>query len=84
MAMASPDSGEPIHFDCVIQSIAEKEELGPREKICYLGQGTFGIIQLKSESSNRDFTIRKRIPFEKRDAVIEWRKQMRENLDTGR
>lgn len=84
MAMASPETGEPLHFDCVIQSIAEAENLGAREKICYLGQGTFGIIKFKSGSSSRDFVIRKRIPFEKRDVVVEWRKHMRENLETGR
>jgi len=84
MAMAEPSTGEPLHFDCVIQSIAESENLGAREKICYLGQGTFGIIKFKSGSSSRDFVIKKRIPFENRDTVVEWRSHMRDNLETGR
>lgn len=83
MALASPEN-EPIHFDCAIQEVAEAENLGAREKICYLGQGTFGIIKFKSSSSNRDFEIRKRIPYEKAEQSVDWRKQMREKLDFGR
>lgn len=83
MALASAEN-EPIHFDCAIQQVAESENLGAREKICYLGQGTFGIIKFNSSSSNRDFVIRKRIPYEKAEQSVEWRKQMREKLDFGR
>ena len=84
MALSTPDTGEPIHFDCAIQKIAEQEKLDPREKICYLGQGSFGIIKFKSGSSNRDFIIKKRIPYEKGDTEVQWRKQMREHLESGR
>jgi len=83
MALATPEN-EPIHFDCAIQEVAEAENLGAREKICYLGQGSFGIIKFKSGSSNRDFSIRKRIPYEKAEQSVSWRKEMREKLDFGR
>ena len=83
MALASPEN-DPIHFDCAIQEVAEAENLGAREKICYLGQGTFGIIKFKSSSSNKDFIIKKRIPYEKAEQAVDWRKQMREKLDFGR
>jgi len=83
MALASPENGEPIHFDCVISKIAETEVLGAREKICYLGQGSFGIIKFKSGSTNRAFIIKKRIPYESGDKPAQWRKKMREQLESA-
>jgi hypothetical protein len=83
MALASPENGEPVHFDCVITKLAESEELGPGEKICYLGQGSFGIIKFKSGSNSRDFLIKKRIPYESGDKQAQWRKKMREQLESA-
>jgi hypothetical protein len=80
MALASPDTGEPIHFDCAIQEVADREELGAREKICYLGQGNFGIIRYRSGSTDKDFEIRKRIAYESLEKEEEWRKNMRDKV----
>jgi len=80
IALTNPENGEPIHFDCALQSIGEKEKLGEREKICYLGQGSFGIIQY-SNASNRSFVVKKRIPYERNENTVSWRKTMRYNLD---
>lgn len=80
MALASPESGEPIHFDCAIQQVAEREELEAKEKICYLGQGSFGIIKYKSGSSEKDFVVRKRISYENLEKEAEWRKHMRDKV----
>jgi hypothetical protein len=80
MALASPDNGEPIHFDCAIQEVADREELGAREKICYLGQGNFGIIRYRSGSTDKDFEIRKRIAYESLEKEVEWRKNMRDKV----
>ena len=82
MALVSPENGEPIHFDCVIEKLGENENLAQLEKICYLGQGTFGIIKFKSGSSNRDFIIKKRIPYESKEKTAQWRKKMREQLES--
>ena len=80
MAMASPENGEPIHFDCAIQEVADREELGAREKICYLGQGSFGIIKYSSGSTEKNFEVRKRIPYENKEKEAEWRKHMRDKV----
>ncbi len=79
-ALATPESGEPIHFDCAIEEVADGEELEAGEKICYLGQGNFGIIQYKSGSSDREFKIRKKIAYESLEKEADWRKNMRDSL----
>ena len=79
MALASPEN-EPIHFDCAIQEVAEAENLGAREKICYLGQGSFGIIKYSSGSTEKNFEVRKRIPYENKEKEAEWRKHMRDKV----
>lgn len=74
-AIAQGGQGAPTHFDCVLRLIGENEELQPREKVCYLGNGTFGIIRFKQGGQSR-FTIRKRIQYEEKDKVFDWRKRI--------
>jgi hypothetical protein len=67
---------EPIHFDCILKKLGEEEELGPNEKICYLGQGTFGIIRYHNGSGGKRFSIRKKIAVEEQNGIAEWRKEL--------
>lgn len=78
-ALSTPD-GEPVHFDCAIREVADREELGAKEKICYLGQGTFGIINYAQGTADKGFVIKKRIPYETADRVVEWRKTIRNSV----
>jgi hypothetical protein len=54
----------PAHFHCVIRELQQKEDLGTNEKICYLGQGSFGIVSFRSSASPVRFIIKKRIQYE--------------------
>jgi hypothetical protein len=55
----------PSHFDCIIKEIASTENLSDNEEICYLGKGSFGILNFRNYSSNHTrFIIRKRIQYE--------------------
>jgi len=74
-AIAQGENGEPTHFDCVLRLITEKEELQPREKVCYLGNGSFGIVRFKPGGQSK-FTIRKRIQYEEREKSFPWRKRI--------
>lgn len=67
---------EPIHFDCVLKQIEEREEIGPNEKICYIGQGSFGIIKYHNGAGGRKFSIRKRIAVEEPNGISGWRKDL--------
>jgi hypothetical protein len=79
-ALSTPEKGEPIHFDCAIREVADREELGAKEKICYLGQGTFGIIKYAQGAAEKGFEIKKRIPYETVDKAVEWRKTIRNSV----
>ena len=79
-AIARSDDGTPSHFDCVIVDLVAKEELGSDEKICYLGNGSFGIIKERLNSRTNRFFIRKRIQYEAADKKSEWRKDISEQV----
>lgn len=79
-ALSTPENGEPIHFDCAIREVADNEQLGPKEKVCYLGQGTFGVIQYGKGKNEKGFSIKKRIPYETAEKAVEWRKTIRNSV----
>ncbi len=63
----------PTHFDCVLRSLTEKENLKPGEKIAYVGSGRFGVITNKKNDSGVAFTLIREIDVEDRDKVLTWR-----------
>ncbi len=75
-AIAGRETGEPSHFDCILKDIRDQEPLQADEKVCYLGKGSFGIIQNRSGGGSPRFTIRKRIQYEANDREYPWRKQL--------
>ena len=76
-AIALPQSGNPSHFDCVLKKIKESENIGEKEQLVYLGSGNFGVVENTSlVSQTSGFKILKKISFEERENIPEWRKQM--------
>ncbi len=75
-AIGCKETGAPAHFDCVIANISREEKLQPDEKVCYLGNGSFGIVQVRNPQSPLKFFIRKRIEYERSDQDKSWRKQL--------
>jgi hypothetical protein len=47
-ALSDKNTGEPVHFDCVIAKISENETLEPGDTISYIGGGRFGIIRFNN------------------------------------
>jgi hypothetical protein len=72
-ALSYRDTGTPAHFDCVLKEIRGSLELSPQDRLCYLGGGTFGVLQFKSSGSGK-FTIKKKIPYEDKTLPQEWKK----------
>ena len=72
-AIFHSSSKTPAHFDCVVKDIRHNEELKSNEKICYLGKGSFGILSMHNASQR--FLIRKRIQYENREELAEWKKR---------
>ena len=69
----------PAHFDCIIKHLEETEEMEPKDKIVYLGGGSFGIVQFRNNNRNKLF-VRKRIQFEEKDRKVEWRQKESEHI----
>ncbi|HOS31547.1 MAG TPA: hypothetical protein PLR39_12095 [Treponemataceae bacterium] len=72
-ALADRTSGEPVHFDCVLQFLQNAEELKQNEKITYIGQGRFAVTYFENPHDLRKFNIVRIIDWEERDKVYEWR-----------
>ena len=68
-AINNRGSGKPVHFDCVINKIAETEKPSPTEKIAYIGQGKFAVLYFENPHDTRKFSIRRTIEWEERDSA---------------
>ena len=75
-AISYKKTGVPAHFDCILKEIRAQEELSSNERICYLGNGSFGIITFRNPSSPIKFLIRKRIQYEDLIETPDWRKRL--------
>ena len=75
-AIADKTTGNPVHFECVMNKLSETEKCGQNEKICYIGQGRSGILYFENPRDQRHFEIRKIIEWESRDQVRSWRDEM--------
>ncbi len=73
-ALTHRATGQPAHFDCIMRELRDSNELLPQERICYLGGGTFGIIELRPGPGR--FVVKRRIPYEEKEAVQEWKKPL--------
>jgi len=73
-ALTHRATGRPAHFECILKELRESNELLPQEKLCYLGGGSFGILEMRPPGGPSRFVIRKRIQYEEKDAVFEWKK----------
>ena len=79
-AICDKDSGQPVHFDCVIARITEMEQLEKNDSVCYIGGGRFGVVHYNNPPDMRDFTIKKIFEWEVKDTNTnsEWRRPISE------
>ena len=76
-AISVGEDNNPAHFDCVLKQISESEKLGPKEKITYIGNGTFAVV---SGKLGKDLIIKRKIEFEGKESKGEWRTRISRNL----
>ena len=67
---------QPAHFECVLRELLDSNEIAPEEKICYLGGGSFGILEFRPPGGPTRFVIRKRIQYEEKETPQEWKKPL--------
>lgn len=78
-AIEHRETGEPAHFDCIIDRIYKVENLGTKEQVIYLGSGVFAIVEFSDQSRNH-FTIKRRIEWETSNERKEWRIKLQKHI----
>jgi hypothetical protein len=72
-AISEPDTGKPVHLECVINRIIERETLETGDTVGYIGGGRFGIIHYNNPPDVRDFKIKKIVEWENKETRSDWR-----------
>ncbi len=75
-ALADRGSGEPVHFDCVLSILNQSEKINEGEKITYIGQGRFAVVNFPIPHDYRNFNIIRIIEWEPKDKKYSWREEM--------
>ncbi len=75
-AIADKSTGQPVHFDCVLNQVKQSEPTGENEKVAYIGQGRFAVLYYENIRDQRHFTIKKIIEWEDREKPAEWRGEL--------
>lgn len=75
-AIADKTTGQPMHFDCVLEQVKQSEPTGENEKIAYIGQGRFAVLYYENIRDQRHFTIKKIIEWESREQQASWREEL--------
>jgi hypothetical protein len=76
--MSDQDTGEPVHFDCVLARISQRENLERGDSLAYIGGGRFGVVHFddgesQGRSENRNFKIKRILEWEDKENRAEWR-----------
>ncbi|HUX37817.1 MAG TPA: hypothetical protein VMV44_07930 [Rectinemataceae bacterium] len=79
---ADRETGLPAHFDCVYDRVKAAENLGPNEKIVYLGAGAFAVVEFK-DAKEGAFIVKRRIQWEKEGEKRDWRRAIHSRFTGG-
>jgi hypothetical protein len=76
IALTDRNTGEAVHFDCVLGRLVDNEILGRGDEVIYIGGGRFGLINFPNPNDPRNFTIKKIYEWEDKENRAEWRKSL--------
>ncbi len=68
-AIGGPGTADVSHFDCILKQVEEQEHLVSGQKVTYIGNGTFAIVQYEKKNFTGKFSILKRIQIETKEAT---------------
>lgn len=63
VSVVDKKTNKNAHFECIIQEIKKDYPLGEKEKIYYLGGGSFGIVLERKNKNRTSFIVRERIQY---------------------
>jgi len=79
---ADRETGLPAHFDCVYDRVKAAENLGPNERVVYLGAGSFAVVEFK-DAKEGAFFVKRRIQWEKENEKKDWRRAINTRFSGG-
>jgi hypothetical protein len=79
-ALSDPATGTPIHFDCVLRKLSDRESLQEGESLTYIGGGRFGVIQFPNPQDTSHFVIKRIIQWEDKEKRAHWRRTVADNF----
>ncbi|AEJ18643.1 hypothetical protein [Gracilinema caldarium] len=79
-ALSDPATGTPIHFDCVLRKLSDRESLQEGESLTYIGGGRFGVIQFPNPQDTDHFVIKRIIQWEDKEKRAPWRRTVADNF----
>jgi len=80
LAISDKNTGEAVHFDCIIARLSKGENLEPGDTISYLGGGRFGVVRLGLSPHSQGFTIKKIFEWEDKENRAEWRQAVSDHF----
>jgi hypothetical protein len=75
-ALTDRNSGEAVHFDCVLARLTENETMGRGDSVVYIGAGRFGVVHFANPNDPRSFVIKRIFEWEDKENRAEWRKSL--------
>jgi hypothetical protein len=72
-ALTDRNTGEAIHFDCVLGRLTENEILEQGDAVTYIGAGRFGVVHFANPKDPRGFAIKRIFEWEDRENRAGWR-----------
>lgn len=79
-ALCEPSGGKAVHFDCALKSAEKQLCPGEGEKVIYLGNGSFAVVDSQAYQQ-RKLKIIRHLDWEKQEEKSEWRTSLRTHLD---
>jgi hypothetical protein len=74
--LTDKQTGNPIHFDCVVAELSKHENLEEGDVLSYIGGGRFGIVHFNHSGRRGEtggFTVKKILEWEDKENRAEWR-----------
>lgn len=78
-ALARPNDGTPVHFDCALKLVSEDLKPGEGEQVIYMGKGSFAVVE-KQAYQQRNLKISRRKDWENIEEKSEWRQELRTDV----
>ncbi|MGP1439029.1 MAG: hypothetical protein ACTTKH_08170 [Treponema sp.] len=77
LALSDKNTGNPVHFDCILSFIKNSEELKENEEIIYIGHGNFAIVSFENPKIRKKFKIVKLIEWEEKNEDCQWKNEIK-------